>query len=68
MNGVDANPSKFWAVLIKAEPGFYLRGAPSAISMAVIPKDHKSLCKTKQRETWDAVEHCHDREPQSSAP
>lgn len=25
---------------------FDLRGAPSAISMAVIPQDHKSLCKT----------------------
>lgn len=62
----SANPSKFQVALIKAEPGIYLRGAPSAISMAVIPKDHKSLCKTKQRETRHAVEHCHDREHQAS--
>lgn len=62
----SANPSKFGVALIKAEPGIYLRGAPSAISMAVIPKDHKSLCKTKQRETRHAVEHCHDREHQVS--
>ena len=28
--------------------GRNLRGAPSAISMAGIPKDHKSLCKTRK--------------------
>lgn len=28
---------------VKARQCIYLRGAPSAISMAVIPKDHKSL-------------------------
>lgn len=26
----------------------YLRGAPSAISMAVMPQDQRSLCRTKQ--------------------
>lgn len=31
--------------------GGYLRGAPSAISMAVIPKDHKSLWKRRGRHT-----------------
>lgn len=56
----SANPSKSPPALNKAEPRIYLRGAPSAISMAVIPRDHKSLCKKKQMEMCDAVEHCHN--------
>lgn len=28
----------------------YVRGAPSAISMAVIPRDHRSLCKDRTRQ------------------
>lgn len=31
----------------------YLRGAPSAISMAVIPQDHRSLCTTNQHSHAD---------------
>lgn len=29
----------------------YLRGAPSAISMAVIPQDHRSLCRRQDQIT-----------------
>lgn len=28
----------------------HLRGAPSAISIAVIPSDHRSLCRERERE------------------
>ena len=57
--GAQQTPAHYNPGLIKAEKCIYLRGAPSAISMAVIPKDHKSLCKRKQRDIHDAREHHH---------
>lgn len=54
--GAQQTPARYNPGLIKAEQRIYLRGAPSAISMAVIPKDHKSLCKRKQRDIRDAGE------------
>lgn len=37
----------------------YSRGAPSAISMAVIPRDHKSLCERKQRDIASGRRNAH---------
>lgn len=45
----------------------YSRGAPSAISMAVIPRDHKSLCGRKQRDIASGRRNAHICLPCSQA-
>lgn len=41
----------------------HLRGAPSAISMAVIPKDQMSLCGDERRGTGDCPDHLANHQP-----
>lgn len=47
MTSSDPPPQPLWGSLHSQAP--HLRGAPSAISMAVIPRDQMSLCRGERR-------------------